>query len=292
LLIKERKNRELFVYISQQLETKIIRIDSVSGGDIADAYRLTTKTKAYFLKINRGANAQKMTFAEKRGLETMEATKTISVPHVWLCDNFETNAFLLMDWVEKKSPSPDDYRSLAGKLAQLHQHTATNFGFSEDNFIGLLPQSNHFTEQWSEFYAQQRIMPQCKLAVKNNLLTVRDIPEKESMVDLMQRLAKDVKPSLLHGDLWGGNFVIATDGTPYLIDPAVYYGHSLVDIAMTQLFGGFRSEFYETYYQHFPKTEFHNELIQIYQLYYLLVHLNIFGSSYRSSVLSILNRYF
>ena len=133
-------------------------------------------------------------------------------------------------------------------------------------------------------------MPQCRLAVKNNLLTVRDIPKKESMVDLMKRLAKDVKPSLLHGDLWE-KLVIATDGTPYLIDPAVYYGHSLVDIAMTQLFGGSEGVL-RNLLSTFSKTEFHNELIQIYQLYYLLVHLNIFGSSYRSSVLSILNRYF
>lgn len=292
MLIKERKNRELFVYISQQIETEISQIHAVSGGDIADAYHLITKKKEYFLKVNRGENAHQMTFAEKQGLEVIEATRTIAVPHVWLCDHFETNSFLLMDWVKQKKPSRNDFRSLAKKLAQLHQHTAMNFGFFEDNFIGLLPQSNQFTEQWSEFYAEQRILPQCLLAVKNHLLSSQDIPQKEKLVDVINKLTKEVKPSLLHGDLWGGNFLIATDGTPYLIDPAVFYGHSIVDIAMSQLFGGFQQEFYESYYQYFPKSKFNKEQVEIYQLYFLLVHLNMFGSSYRSSVLSILNRYF
>lgn len=124
------------------------------------------------------------------------------------------------------------------------------------------------------------------------MLSGKEIPTIEKFTALLSEISVNVKPSLLHGDLWGGNFLISTDGTPYLIDPATYYGHSMVDIAMTRLFGGFGTEFYDIYHEITGKPDRYEEQIELYQLYYLLVHLNLFGSGYYSSVSSILKRYF
>ena len=143
-----------------------------------------------------------------------------------------------------------------------------------------------------DFYIDERLLPQFDLAQSKGLLRSNEIPDKEIMKGNLNDLIKVVKPSLLHGDLWGGNFLIGKDGTPYLIDPAVYYGHHEVDIAMSKLFGGFGSAFYSAYYEVFPESSRINDRIEIYQLYYLLVHLNIFGSSYYGSVKQILNKYF
>ncbi|MBK5195129.1 MAG: fructosamine kinase family protein, partial [Proteiniphilum sp.] len=217
---------------------------------------------------------------------------TIAVPHVHLVDSFEGTSFLLMEFIESKRADGSDYRRLGAALAQLHQCTQADYGFSADNFIGSLPQSNQAHSKWADFYWTERILPQLQRAVRDGMLSKKEIPAEDKAIPLFNNLFGDVKPSLLHGDLWGGNYLIATDGTPYLIDPALYYGHSMVDISMSRLFGGFGAEFYNAYHEIIPQPVSYTEQIELYQLYYLLVHLNLFGSGYYSSVLSILKRYF
>ena len=179
------------------------------------------------------------------------------------------------------------------QLAKLHLNHKAKFGFTSDNFIGSLPQSNKQYSDWANFYWHERIAPQLKLAKQNNLLHASKIISEQTAIAVFEELlGKDVKPTLLHGDLWAGNYLIATDGTPYLIDPATYWGHSMVDIAMSKLFGGFGNEFYTAYHEIIPKTDNYNAQIDLYQLYFLLVHLNLFGRSYYGSVSSILKHYF
>lgn len=279
-------------YISDKISEEIISVKPVSGGDISSAYRVDTAKGQYFLKVNSASYAMEMFYAERDGLQAIEATKTITVPHVYLADAIEGEAFLLMDLVESKRPSSSDYQHLGRQLAELHQCSQNDFGFHSDNFIGSLPQQNNPHPDWAEFYWFERIFPHFQLALNAGLIQRKMIPEEQKAIALFREISGDVKPSLLHGDLWGGNYLIATDGTPYLIDPAVYWGHSMVDIAMTRLFGGFGSDFYDAYHKIIPKSGQYDAQIELYQLYYLLVHLNLFGSGYYSSVSSILKRLF
>lgn len=284
--------KNILSYISDKTSEKIISTRAVTGGSISSAYLLETSVKNYFLKINSAPEAIEMFHAEQKGLEAIEKTATISVPHVHIVDHSNGMAILLMDYVENKRPEPADYARLGAELAGLHSIKQKDYGFGEDNFIGSLSQSNQVHFDWIEFYWEERISPQLQLALKAGLLSEKEIPTKQQSIDIFSRFLKDVTPSLLHGDLWGGNYLISTDGTPFLIDPAVYRGHSMVDIAMSKLFGSFGDEFYNAYHEVIPKPEYYNEQIELYQLYFLLVHLNMFGRGYYSSVSEILKKHF
>jgi fructosamine-3-kinase len=197
-----------------------------------------------------------------------------------------------MEFIESKSPSNLDFKTLGSKLAELHQNTSDVFGLNKDNFIGSLFQSNKPNSSWVDFYLKERLLSQLQLAKQNHLLSEKECPSEKMISEKLENLFLNVKPSLLHGDLWSGNYLIAKDGTPFLIDPATYYGHSEVDIAMTKLFGGFGDDFYNAYYRNNTTDSKTASRIEIYQLYYLLVHLNLFGKSYYNSVHSILKRHF
>lgn len=279
-------------YISDKISEKINSTKPVTGGSISSAYLLETSNKNFFLKINKAPEALEMFLAEQKGLNTIEQTGTISIPHVHLVDSHNEKAFILMDYVENKRPDPADYSRLGTELAGLHLIVQRDFGFGSDNFIGNLPQSNHIHSDWIEFYWEERISPQLQLALKAGLLSEKETPTKQQSIEIFNRFLKNVTPSLLHGDLWGGNYLISTDGTPYLIDPAVYIGHSMVDISMSKLFGRFGTEFYDAYHDIIPKPEYYDEQIELYQLYFLLAHLNMFGRGYYSSASNILKRYF
>ncbi|MDD4777011.1 MAG: fructosamine kinase family protein [Fermentimonas sp.] len=284
--------KDILSYISDTVSEDINSTRAVTGGSISSAYLLETSNRNYFLKINKAPVAIEMFHAEQKGLDAIEKTETISVPHVHLVDSLEGKAFILMDYVENRRPDSNDYARLGRELASLHMIKQDNFGFSSDNFIGSLPQKNRIHTNWVEFYWDERISPQLQLALNAGLLSKKEIPAKEKSIEIFNRFLTDVTPSLIHGDLWGGNYLISEEGTPYLVDPAVYRGHSMVDIAMSKLFGSFGDEFYNAYHEIIPKSEFHDEQIDLYQLYFLLVHLNLFGRGYYSSVSEILKRYF
>jgi fructosamine-3-kinase len=284
--------KKIVDYISEKIGIEIIHFHPVSGGDISSAYLLETVSQRFFLKVNSKPFAKKMFLEEQKGLQAIENTGTIAVPHVHLVDESGGKSFLLMDFIESRRANAKDYKHFGRDLARLHLSVSEQFGFSSDNFIGSLPQSNASHTDWTEYYWKERIAPQLELARQSKALEEKYVPSKEIALNVFTQVFGEVKPSLLHGDLWGGNYLISTDGTPYLIDPAVYFGHSMVDIAMSQLFGGFDTEFYDAYHKIIPKPSYYQEQIKLYQLYYLLVHLNLFGRSYRSSVVDILEKYF
>lgn len=279
-------------HISSVLEESISKVQSVSGGDISKTYLLETPQQKYFLKVNSNNNALHMFNAEKTGLETIGNTNTIATPKVFASGIFQNEAFLILEYIASKSPKSKDFENLGHQLAALHKYQSSDFGFFDDNFIGSLPQHNNKNTNWEKFYISQRLLPQIELALSKKLLEQNDVPDTKTMHKVCKDLFKEVSPSLLHGDLWSGNYLISSDGKPYLIDPAVYYGHSEVDIAMSKLFGGFGTSFYEAYHVSFPKTQEFDARIELYQLYYLLVHLNLFGKSYYNSVKQIFKSYF
>ncbi len=284
--------KALVDYLSNLIGEKISDYKPISGGDISRAFLLRTSKTQYFLKVNSGDNAHTMFLREMSGLKVISKTNTIKTPKVFKCGIFKDLSFLLMEYIERKSPSNKDFELLGNQLALLHNVTKNEFGFEEDNFIGSLPQSNQKHNSWINFYLEERVIPQIQFALSNNLLSSKDVPSKQSMNKVCKEFFKDINPSFLHGDLWSGNFLIASDGTPYLIDPAVYYGHHEVDIAMSKLFGGFGMPFYKAYQEHFQFDSLTDGRIELYHLYYLLVHLNLFGSSYVGSVNRILFKYF
>ena len=284
--------RGFFEYLSKLLKSKIKQTKPISGGDISQAYKVTTQNGTFFLKTNKATNALDMFKAEALGLDHIGQTKTIKSPKVLYYNIFQNTSFLIMDFIESKSPSHDDFKNLGLKLAQLHQSSKSFFGLEHDNFIGSLPQSNNPHRSWIDFYTNQRLLPQLELAKQSGLLNNNDCPSTTIIINNLELMFKNIKPALLHGDLWSGNYLISKEGIPYLIDPAVYYGHHEVDIAMSKLFGGFGSGFYNAYHSLFPKDSNTEVRIEIYQLYYLLVHLNLFGRSYYQSVKTILKKYF
>ena len=279
-------------YLSNLIGETISDYKPISGGDISRAFVLRTSKNQYFLKVNSGDNAHTMFLREMSGLKVISKTNTIKTPKVFKCGIFKDLSFLLMEFIETKSPSNNDFELLGNQLALLHKVTKNEFGFVEDNFIGNLPQPNRNHSSWVKFYLEERMIPQIQLALLNNLLSRKDVPSKQRMNNVCKGFFNDISPSLLHGDLWSGNFLIASDGTPYLIDTAAYYGHHEVDIAMSKLFGGFGTPFYKAYQGHFQSDSLTDGRIDLYQLYYLLVHLNLFGSSYVGSVNRILFKYF
>lgn len=283
---------DLKIHISGILNEDICGMSSVHGGDISTAYKIETATNAYFLKTNPASNALNMFEIEANGLNLIGNTQTIKTPKILACDSFENHAFLLMEFIESKSPSAKDFEHLGQQLARLHQCTSENFGLDTDNFIGSLPQSNTQHSNWCDFYIHERLRPQLKLAHQKHLLDSAETPSVQKMNNSLSPLFKNIKPALLHGDLWSGNYLISKDGTPYVIDPAVYFGHNEVDIAMSKLFGGFGESFYQSYAEIIPFSNETSARIDIYQLYYLLVHLNLFGNSYRNSVKTILDKYY
>lgn len=285
-------NQSFLVQLSVLINENIKRYQPISGGDISTAYSINTNSSRYFLKTNTASFALKMFEAEKEALELIENTKTIRTPQFLQVGQFQNTAFLLMEFIESKPPSNKDFAKLGNQLAQLHQVTYSKFGFNHNNFIGTLAQSNQYHKRWIDFYVQERIAPQLKMALQASLLSMHEVPTITQMTEVWSPFLSDVKPSLLHGDLWSGNFLISSDGHPYLIDTAAYYGHGEVDIAMSRLFSGFGTSFYEAYFHDRPKEYGFEERHKIYQLYYLLVHLNLFGSSYYSTVKRILNSFF
>ncbi len=285
-------SNEFLEYLSNLLKSKIENVQSVSGGDISSAYLIKTSTEKFFLKVNSNYDALEMFLSEEKALKTIVNTNTISTPKVLASNSFHHNSFLLMEHIDAKSPNSKNLELFGNQLAQLHKVTSDEFGFDSNNFIGSLHQSNKKHTNWNDFYIEERLIPQLQLAKSKGVLNESEIPEKGKLKDVCFKYFNHVKPSLLHGDLWSGNYLISTSGKPYLIDPAIYFGHHEVDIAMSKLFGGFGQSFYKSYHSIFPKDEFTEDRIQLYQLYYLLVHLNLFGPSYYSSVKQILRNYF
>ena len=279
-------------YLSNLIDFNINTIQSVSGGDISTAFLIQTRKNSYFIKVNSKPWALDMFKVEAKGLKAISNTNTIRTPEVIACDTFKNESFILMEYVESKSASSKDMELFGRQLAQLHEVTSDEFGFEVDNFIGSIHQYNKKHKTWNDFYTEERLNPQLELARSKGLLHDSEIPETELVKTTCFSYFKNIRPSLLHGDLWSGNYLIASGGTPYLIDPATYFGHSEVDIAMSKLFGGFGQSFYDSYHEIIPKDEFTKIRIELYQLYYLLVHLNLFGSSYYGSVKNILRKYF
>lgn len=259
----------------------------ISGGDVNQTYRFTTAENRYFLKIHPHVSSVFFQ-AEINGLA--ELAPFVRVPKIERLGQTEVGAFLLMEWIDS---GEGQQRRLGQCLARLHQQTQESFGFYEDNYIGFLPQVNPKTTDWLDFYTVCRLDVQVELAKLGNHWHAKREAAYLRLKEFLHENWRDrsVTPALLHGDFWRGNVLFDQQGEPVFLDAAVAYGDREMDIAMSQLFGGFRQEFLEGYQEVYPLDENWKERLPVYQLYYLLVHLNQFGESYGPTVDEILSRF-
>ncbi|NIP57798.1 MAG: phosphotransferase [Gemmatimonadetes bacterium] len=263
---------------------EIADLRSVGGGCINPSARLETgEGAAYFLKWN--ARHPGLFVPEADGLRALASSEAVRVPRVvGVKDGGEDDpGWLLLEYVPRGSSGPGYGRRLGRELAALHRNRSDAWGWPSDNFIGSLPQPNRRRATWAEFWAEERLQPQLARARASG----HRPGTEEAWAELFSRIEELVGPagdegaSLLHGDLWSGNVYPDTRGAPVLVDPAVYRGHREVDLAMTELFGGFPSSFLDAYRESWPLAPGYEEGRRaLYQLYPLLVHVNLFGGSY------------
>lgn len=275
------------------LSGKIVEIKgtrNLSGGCIHEVLKLETSAGDFCVKLNR-PNYLNMFEAEARGLELLRETRAIKIPKVFDCGQTNDASWLLMEYLPPERPAGDFFATFGRQLAGLHQHSGESYGLNYDNYIGSLPQDNSVAQTWPGFFAERRLRPQFRLAFDAGLLDKNDEQALKSLIQKFPELFPKEPPSLLHGDLWNGNFLCTTGNTPALIDPAVYYGRREMDLAFSRLFGGFGPAFYAAYDEAYPLAPAAEERVDICNLYPLLVHVNLFGGSYAAQVKNILGRF-
>lgn len=260
----------------------------VSGGDISAAWRLPARDGPVFLKSGP-ADAAEMFDAERAALAELDAAGTVRVPRPLALVNAADSVVLALEWLDIRAADGDANGQFGRQLAALHAKTRPSFGWDRDNTIGATPQSNRPCDDWVTFFRRERLECQLELAAANGYRDFR--AAGEPLLDRLGAFFVDYRPppSLLHGDLWGGNWGVA-DGVPVMFDPALYYGDRETDIAMTRLFGGFSAEFYNAYEEAWPLAPGHEARTDLYQLYHVLNHLNLFGAAYLGRARDLLRR--
>ncbi len=229
--------------------------------------------------------------AEAVGLALLASANAIRIPAVIGFGDTPEGGFLLLEYIETDFRPLDFWEKFGIGLATLHRSTAPSFGLGHDNFIGSLRQQNCQHNTWPDFYIHERLLPQLDIAKQNDQLQSVDFQQFEQFFKLLQGLCPTEPPALIHGDLWSGNFLCDTKGNPVIFDPAVSYAHREMDLAMSRLFGGFERPFYRSYEEAWPMAPGYEQRLPVYQLYYLLVHVNLFGGGYVGSVRSILKQF-
>ncbi|MET0792998.1 MAG: fructosamine kinase family protein [Polyangiaceae bacterium] len=281
--------------VQRTLAQRIASVSRVSGGDINQAFALELADgQRVFLKSNDNAPPG-MFGAEARGLAFLQQAQALRIPRVLSHsggEHAEGPSYLLLEFIQSARPRAAFDEELGRGLAALHRAGAPCFGLDEPNFIGRLPQTNHPHGTWSEFYRVERLEAQLQLAVRAGRASSTLRRGLERLFSRLPELVGESEaPARLHGDLWGGNLHIDEQGAPCLIDPAVYGGHREMDLAMMRLFGGFGERVFAAYAEAFPLSAGHVERVGLYQLYPLLVHLNLFGGSYGDAVQRALTAY-
>lgn len=268
----------------------IERIEAVYGGSVNSTYAVYTNSRNFFVKVNSKDAFPEMFQKEQKGLELLQKNSELKIPTVHKLDEFEDKAFLIMELIEGSKKKKNYWEIFGAEIARLHRNTNSSYGLAYNNYNGSLIQNNSQNENWITFFIENRLKFQEKIGVDSKRID-------SELSELLKRLYSKIpdilieeQPALLHGDFWSGNFMVAEDGSPVIMDPAVYFGNREVDIAMSMLFGGFDKDFYNSYNKEFPLQKGWEQRVEVYNIYPLLVHVNLFGSSYAQRVKSILKR--
>jgi fructosamine-3-kinase len=291
----------LAALLAEQLNAELGEVRLIGGGDISQAARVEAGGRPYLVKWNgRPPHAQpgwlEMFEAEAAGLALLASAQAVRVPAVVVHGAAHPGvvpAFIVMEWIDRGREQRTAGATLGRQLADLHRATAPAYGLDHGNYCGATPQDNRTLPTWIEFYGQRRLGFQMELAGRQGLLPGERRRRLERLIGQLGRWIDEsaCQPSLLHGDLWGGNWLVDAAGQPVLIDPAVYYGDREAELAMCRLFGGFPADFFAAYDAAWPPAAGRDERIPLYQLYHLLNHLNLFGEGYGGQVDSILRHH-
>lgn len=270
----------------------------IAGGDCSQVFGLTlTDGSRLFMKLNTIENSAYFA-SEALGLSAIAKTRTIPTPQIFCSgtDRERQCAFLFLEWIAGDKRVSADWETFGHQLAEFHRAATAeyvpggNYGFLEDKFIGAGKQINAVRNDWISFFRDCRLEPQLQRAA--GYFNTEDMRKIHHLLDHIGDVLIEPKyPSLLHGDLWSGNVMTGQDGKVWMIDPAVYVGHAEADLAMTELFGGFPQEMYAAYREVSPLEPGYEDRRDLYHLYHLLNHLNLFGRSYYPSVIRILEKY-
>ncbi len=279
--------------IAELIDAKVSAgsIQPVGGGDINQCFKVEAEGVRYFVKVNHAERFPFMFEREAEGLQLLREASSFIVPRTFGVSYQEDQALLVMEYLEPSSPGKEFTRQFAHCLAELHKTEHESFGLDVDNYIGSLNQWNEPMDDWIDFFLTQRIDFQLEMAIERGHMNAADANSFESLYGRLSEFFPEEKPSLLHGDLWSGNYAVVSGGKPSIFDPAVYYGHRYMDLGMMQLFGGFDRSIFDRYHEMFPLESNWEEGTQIANLYPLLVHVNLFGESYVQQVRSIVRRF-
>ncbi len=261
---------------------------SIGGGCINSAFRVTDRDRSYFIKTNHARYAR-MFEAEAEALREMAASNTVRVPEPVGYGEHADQCYVVMEYLELGGNA--DMARFGRQFAAMHRVTADRFGWRIDNTIGSTHQPNTQTDDWIEFWRGQRLGFQLETAAQNGYGGELQRLGERLLAD-MPALFENHEPgaSMLHGDLWGGNYGALRDGTPVIFDPAFYYGDREADLAMTALFGGFGSRFYAAYNEAWPLDPGYEVRKDFYNIYHIINHLNLFGGGYHGQAVSTLKR--
>jgi len=276
--------------IENELSESIIKIAPLSGGDINEVFKITTQNNTYVLKINSLSIHPKMFVKEKLGLQSISLTGANTPDLIKIFSNSQ-NQFLILEYIEEESTTKSFWKNFATSLVKLHKTSNKSFGLKYDNYIGSLSQNNAQKRTWEQFFIENRINPLVKQAFDKNLLNKNHLSSFESLFKKLNEILPTEPPSLVHGDLWSGNLLKGKGQTPVFIDPAIYYGNREMDIAMTQMFGGFDKDYINYYNEWFPLESGWQQRIEIHNLYPCLVHLILFGSSYLRGIEKVIKKF-
>ncbi len=278
-------------HISQSLN-KPFQIDhkqSLAGGSINSAYRINNKQgQQFFIKLN-SAHLLPMFEVEFDSLNELRQATEFHIPQAICLGTYESKSYLVLEYISMGTQG--DQQQLAYALAQLHKITAVEYGWWQNNIIGSTDQSNNKHSQWLDFWHYERLLPQINM-LYNKGYQKQLQPLAEQLLDKLPTLLGKHQPaaSLLHGDLWSGNYAFNAQGQPTIFDPALYYGDRETDLAMTELFGGFSPQFYQSYNEFWPLDKAYAQRKILYNLYHILNHANLFGASYLNQALSMMQK--
>ena len=295
-MINDQLETRIKTWASRQLAEQITRVQAISGGCICHCFRLTTEHGASLFLKYLPEPPDRLFYAEADGLRALANASSLHIPEVI---SVSTN-YLLMEDVQSGALGADIYQTenraefwqkLVQGLAGMHNKPMARFGFVSDNYCGTSEQRNPPCLDGHYFFVEYRLYHQMKKAQDRGLINSDHIQQLESICSRLSELIPEQQPSLLHGDLWSGNILANLKGEPALIDPAAYWGWAEADIAMTMLFGGFKQTFYQSYLEHKPLESGWQQRMDLYNLYHLLNHLNLFGKSYLPAIERILKLY-
>jgi fructosamine-3-kinase len=280
--------------ISAIVGERIVKLEAVAGGDINEAFAVTLASGRRLFAKTHTAALPEVFIREAEGLAWLSEAKTLRVPQVIAASDADASgpACLVLEHIPTGSPNRRYTETLGRGLAMLHRFGAPACGHIAPNYIATLPQDNTQCDAWPQFYAEQRLAPLTKRALGRGVIPAALASRLNKLCERIETFCGDPEPpARLHGDLWGGNVLVAQSGDPVLIDPAVYGGHREIDLAMMHLFAGFSRRVFDAYHETYPLAPEHEQRLALYQLYPLLVHVNLFGGGYVSQLDRALTRY-